>query len=63
MDPSAFENIAHELLDLLDQQVAAIVGRNFNDLTQEETEVYQSRRRRILALRSALAEFLKPKLG
>ena len=58
MDRAAFNEISRELLDLLDQQVAAITGRNFNDLSKEEVEAYQSRRRRILELRSALAELL-----
>jgi hypothetical protein len=63
MDPAEFEKIALELLDLLDRQVAAIVGRNFNDLTKNEVDAYQSRRRRILELRSTLAEFLKGHSG
>ena len=54
MDPTRFEEVARELLDLLDQQVATIVGRNFNDLSQDEAEAYQNRRSRILELRSAL---------
>jgi len=54
MYPTRFEEVARELLDLLDQQVATIVGRNFNDLSQGEAETYQNRRSRILELRSAL---------
>lgn len=54
MGPTRFEEVARELLDLLDQQVATIVGRNFNDLSQDEAEAYQNRRSRILELRSAL---------
>jgi len=50
-----------ELLDLLAQQVAAIVGRNVNDLTTDEVNAYQCRRRRILELRTALDELLPPK--
>ena len=61
MDRTEFEQIARELLDLLDQQVAAIVGRNFNDLTKDEKDAYQCRRRRILELRSALDELLPPR--
>ena len=56
MDPTEFEKIARELLDLLDQQVAAIVGRNFNELTKDEKDSYHGRRRRILELRLALEE-------
>ncbi len=58
---SEFERIAQELLDLLDQQVAAIVGRDFNDLTKEEVDAYQCRRRRILELRSALGALIPPR--
>ena len=54
MDSTEFDEVARELLDLLDQQVATIGGRNFNDLSQDEAEAYQSRRSRILELRSAL---------
>ncbi len=61
MVPTEFERIARELLDLLDQQVAAIVDRNFNDLTKDEVDAYQSRRRRILELRSALGALIPPK--
>ncbi len=61
MGSTEFEQIARELLDLLDQQVAAILGRNFNDLTKEEVDAYQCRRRRILELRSALDALIPPK--
>jgi len=61
MDATGFEQIARELIDLLDQQVSALAGRNFNDLTREEVNAYQSRRRRILELRSALQAFLPQK--
>ncbi|MGA3194368.1 MAG: hypothetical protein ABSD39_05140 [Terriglobales bacterium] len=54
MGPAEFQQIARELLDLLDQQVAVIVGRNFNDLSKDEADSYQCRKRRILELRSAL---------
>jgi len=59
MGPTEFEQITRELLDLLDQQVTAIVGRDFNDLTKDEVDAYQSRKRRILELRSALGELLR----
>ncbi|MFZ3264448.1 MAG: hypothetical protein WA172_10645 [Terriglobales bacterium] len=61
MGSTEFERIAGEILDLLDQQVAAIAGRNFNDLTQEEVDAYQCRRRRILELRTALDALIPPK--
>ncbi len=54
MGPAEFQEIARELLDLLDQQVAAVVGRNFNDLSKDEADAYKSRKRRILELRWAL---------
>jgi len=56
MDPTRFEQIARELLALLDQQVAAIVGRNFNDLTAAELAAYQKRKGRILELQTGLQE-------
>jgi len=59
MDATRFEQIARELPDLLDQQVEAILGRNFNDLTKEERAAYEDRRRRILVLRSELEELRK----
>lgn len=58
MDRTAFDHVTRELLDLLDQQVAAIVGRNFNDLSKEELEAYRGRRNRILELRSVLIELM-----
>jgi len=59
MDASMFERIARELPDLLDQQVEAIVGRNFNDLTEEERTAYEERRRKILELRAELEKLRK----
>ena len=61
MDTAAFDQVTHEICDLLDQQVAAIVGRNFNELTKDELDAYQNRRRRILELRAALEKLLGPK--
>jgi len=58
MDRAAFDRVARELLDLLDQQVAAIVGRDFNDLSKEELEAYRARKGRILELRSVLTKLL-----
>jgi len=54
MDATSFEKIARELLDLLDQQVDAIAGRSFDDLSKEERDRYEERRRTILELRSKL---------
>ena len=59
MDPTRFEQVASELLELLDQQVATIAGRNSHDLSRDEAEAYDRRKRRILELRSALEE-LRP---
>jgi len=57
MDATPFEKITRELLDLLDQQVDAIAGRSFDDLSKEERDAYEERRRRILELRSKLEKF------
>jgi len=54
MDATSFEKIARELLDLLNQQVDAIAGRSFDDLSKEERDRYEERRRTILELRSKL---------
>jgi hypothetical protein len=54
-----FERIARELPDLLDQQVEAIVGRTFNELTSEERTAYEERRRKILELRAELEKLRK----
>jgi hypothetical protein len=61
MGPPTFEQIARELIELLDQQVETIVGRNFNDLSQEEKVAYENRRRRILELQSALDRLQRPR--
>ena len=60
MDRSEIDGIVRELCDLLDQQMHAISGRGFRDLTDEELASYQPRRRRIAALRSELAKFVRP---
>ena len=59
MDANKFERVSRELLDLLDQHVAAIANRRFEELTREEVKAYERRKRRILKLRSALAKLLK----
>ena len=53
------EQIACELPRLLDQQVEAILGRSFSDLTKKEKTAYENRRRRILELRSELEALRK----
>ena len=60
MGQTEFERIVRELLDLLDQQVAAIAGRNYNDFTRDEVDAYQCRKRRILELRTALDALIPP---
>ena len=50
------EDIGCELCDLLDQQMKAISGRGFLDMTPEELANYEQRRTRIATLRSELAE-------
>ena len=58
MDAPKFEQVSRELLDLLDQQVAALTNRSFKELTREEAATYESRKRRILQLRSDLSKLL-----
>lgn len=58
MDAPKFEQVSRELFDLLDQQVAAITNRSFKEFTREEAAAYESRKRRILQLRSELSKLL-----
>jgi signal transduction histidine kinase len=58
MDDTPLDRIARELLDLLNQQVAAIAGRKFDDLSAEERLAYEKRRERILELRSEIEKLL-----
>ncbi|MGB2605180.1 MAG: hypothetical protein WBC78_16400 [Candidatus Sulfotelmatobacter sp.] len=60
MDTAGLDAIARELCELLQQQVESVVGRKFNDFTEEELEGYQRRKQRILELRSELNKFVKP---
>jgi hypothetical protein len=60
MDSAGLETVARELCELLQQQVESVVGRKFNDFTDEELEAYQRRKRRILELRSELDKFARP---
>ncbi len=60
MDTAGLDAIARELCELLQQQVESVVGRKFNDFTEEELEAYQSRKRRIVELRSELNKFVRP---
>ena len=41
MDTHTFEQIARELIELLEQQVGTIVGRNFDEPVQEESIAYE----------------------
>jgi len=59
MDATRFEPIAREVLQLLDQQVAALSGRRFEEFSRHEAEAYRARKRRILKLRSELAKILE----
>jgi hypothetical protein len=58
MDATRFGQIARELLKLLDQQVAALAGRRFDEFSRDEVHAYHARKRRILKLRSDLSKFL-----
>jgi len=60
MDTAGLDAIARELCELLQQQVESVVGRKFNDFTEEELEAYGRRKRRILELRSELDKFARP---
>jgi len=60
MDTAGLDAIAHELCELLQQQVESVVGRKFNDFTEKELEAYQRRKRRIFELRSELDKFARP---
>jgi hypothetical protein len=53
-------DIGRELCDLLDQQMKAIAGRGLQDLTGEETTVYEVRQKQITALRSELNTLAYP---
>jgi hypothetical protein len=60
MDTAGLDAIARELCELLQQQVESVVGRKFNDFTEEELETYERRKRRIVELRLELNKFVKP---
>lgn len=60
MNPAALDDIARELCELLQGQVEMVVGRKFNDFTEEELAGYETRKARILALRSELQKFVRP---
>jgi hypothetical protein len=60
MDTAGLDAIARELCELLQQQVESVVGRKFNDFTEEELEAYERRKRRIVELRLELNKFVKP---
>jgi hypothetical protein len=60
MDAAGLDAIARELCELLQQQVESVVGRKFNDFSEQELEAYAVRKRRILELRSELDKFVRP---
>ncbi|MGA9528111.1 MAG: hypothetical protein WBS24_08350 [Terriglobales bacterium] len=60
MGTRTFDEIAGEVIGLLDRQMESITGRNFNDLPRREKLAYENRRRRILELRSALTRLQRP---
>jgi hypothetical protein len=60
MDTAGLDAIARELCELLQRQVESVVGRKFNDFTEEELQAYERRKRRILELRSELNKFVRP---
>jgi hypothetical protein len=60
MDVTRFEPTAREVLHLLDQQVAALAGRNFKEFSRKEANSYLARKRKILKLRSSLSRLIPP---
>jgi len=60
MNEASFEETAGELLALLDQQVVAIAGRSFKELSLEEAADYGERQRKIVELHRALSLMLTP---
>jgi hypothetical protein len=56
MGTQELDRILRELCDLLQCQIEALVGREFNDFTEMELDAYLHRKRRILEL---LAEMEK----
>jgi hypothetical protein len=53
-DGAGISKIAKQLSALLDEQMAMIVGRGFQDLTDAELAAYEFRRKQIARLRSEL---------
>ncbi len=60
MDASGLDQIATELCRLLQEQVETVIGRKFNDLSEEELQAYDKRKARILELRAELHNFVQP---
>ena len=60
MDGTGIAEIAGQLCALLDQQMQAISGRGFQDLTEEEVANYEQRRAKIAELRAALNALANP---
>ena len=60
MHVASFEEVAGELLALLDQQVATITGRSVKELSSEEVADYEARQHKIIELHRALSLMLTP---
>jgi hypothetical protein len=52
--------IAHEVCDLLQLQLDALMNRKFTDFTPEELEAYRTRKSRIAELRSEMPRLVNP---
>lgn len=55
MDAARFDQIAHEVIQLLDEQMEALVDQKSRRFTSKEKTGYDERKRKILALRSELS--------
>jgi very-short-patch-repair endonuclease len=52
-----FEQIAHEVIDLMDQQMKTLLEWDADGISHNDLAAYEDRRQRILALRSQLKSF------
>jgi hypothetical protein len=59
MDVTRLTQLAQELPELLDEQMKALVGRNFNPLSDDERAAYDKRKEKILQLRGELERLRK----
>ena len=60
MDPKGLDAIASELCGLLQDQIETVMGREFDDFTEDELVTYRQRKEQILELRAELQKSAKP---